>query len=290
MYPSYASKARNFSPSSERYIVNRIHNSVAESFYNPPSNTTNSVELESAHLLEPVAGTEGDTPLGDGAEGRDCLLPTEDDIEKSFRVNQDGSMTVEMRVRLTIKEEETIHWTTTVTRSGVANQLNETCLPESEAEQETCSPQSNLLDLESSAACIDTINKDKSKDNNDEDPPSPNNGVFNESSNEEDNVKEQMEAVSPRRAPTPGHKHVRKKQAWGGEGIQGGMVGSYSYREQVESGAMTEQYCMVKQSITRPVPKPRRLGSLDANTTTSRNASIFKSAEMTETLQTLHGI
>ncbi|XP_067343112.1 oxygen-regulated protein 1-like [Channa argus] len=203
-----------------------------ESFYNPPSNTTNSVELESAHLLEPVAGTEGDTPLGDGAEGRDCLLPTEDDIEKSFRVNQDGSMTVEMRVRLTIKEEETIHWTTTVTRSGVANQLNETCLPESEAEQETCSPQSNLLDLESSAACIDTINKDKSKDNNDEDPPSPNNGVFNESSNEEDNVKEQMEAVSPRRAPTPGHKHVRKKQAWGGEGIQGGMVGSYSYREQ----------------------------------------------------------
>ncbi|KAK2859611.1 hypothetical protein Q5P01_004231 [Channa striata] len=201
-------------------------------------------------------------------------------------------MTVEMRVRLTIKEEETIHWTTTVTRSSVANQLNETCLPESEAEQEICSPQSNSLDLQSPTASTDTINKDKSKDNDDEDPPSPSNGVFNESSDEEDNFKVQTDAVSPRRAPTPGHKHVRKKQASvesitsvTAEGIQEDMAGSYFYRKQVESGALTEQYCMLKQSTKRPVPKPRRLGSLDANTTNSRNASIFKSAEMTETLQ-----
>uniref|UniRef100_A0AAQ6IAJ1 Doublecortin domain-containing protein n=1 Tax=Anabas testudineus TaxID=64144 RepID=A0AAQ6IAJ1_ANATE len=247
---SYLSKPRNFSPSSERYIVNRIRNSIAEN----------------------------------GAEGLDCLLPTEDDIEKSFRVNQDGSMTVEMRVRLTIKEEETIHWTTTLKRSSVANQLNETSLQDTEVKLETCSPKPNSLDLQSPAASIDTINKDKNKDNNDEDPPSLSNGVFSQSSNEEDNV---GVAGSPRRAPTPGHNQIRKKQtsvesmkSGTAEGIQEGMVGSYSYREQIENGATTEQYCMVKQSTTRPVPKPRRLSSMDAYTTNSRNVSTFKSAEI----------
>lgn len=229
--------------------MNRIRNSIAESSSNLPSNPRNSGELESALILESVAETEGDACLSDGAEGLDCLLPTEDDIEKSVRVNQDGSMTVEMRVRLTIKEEETIHWTTTLKRSSVANQLNETSLLETEAELETCSPKPNSLELESPAAPIDTINKDKNKDNNDEDPPSLSNGVFSESSSGEDSAKVQMDAESPRRAPTPGHSQIREK------------------------------YCMVKQSTTRPVPKPRRLGSVDANTT-SADVSTFKSAEI----------
>lgn len=240
-------------------------------------------------MLESVAETEGDICLGDGAGGQDCLLPTEDDIEKSFRVNQDGSMTVEMKVRLTIKEEETIHWTTTLTRSSVANQLNATCLPQPEAEQEISSLKSNILDLQSPAASIDTINKDKTEDNNDEDPPSLGNGTFSESGNEEDNVKEQTVVVSPKRAPTPGHKQIRKKQAsvesiksLTAEGFQEG----YCYREHTEHGAMTEQYCMFKQSSTKPVPKPRRFGSVDANNINCRNVSTFKSAGMTEILQT----
>ncbi|KAI3355358.1 hypothetical protein L3Q82_018204, partial [Scortum barcoo] len=191
-----------------RYIVNRIHHSIAESSCDLPSNHTNSVEYESGRMLESVAEMEGDA---DEVRGRDDLLPTEDDIEKSFRVNQDGSMTVEMKVRLTIKEEETIHWTTTLTRSSVANQLNATCLPEPEAEQEISSVKS--MDLRSSAASTDTIKKDKTEDNNDEDPPSLGNGVFSESSNEEDSIKAQMDVVSPRRAHTPGHKQIRQKQA-----------------------------------------------------------------------------
>ncbi|XP_076617279.1 uncharacterized protein LOC143339745 isoform X2 [Chaetodon auriga] len=291
---SYTSKSRKFSPSSERYIVNRIHDSIAENSYDLPSNPSNSVDLESGHMLESVAETEGDICLGDGDGGQDCLLPTEDDIEKSFRVNQDGSMTVEMKVRLTIKEEETIHWTTTLKRSSVASQLNVTCLPEPEAEQEISSLQSNSVDLQSPAASIDTINKDKTEDNNDKDPPSPSNGALSEISNEDDNVKVQTEVESlPWRAPTPGHKQIRNKQSsvesiksLTAEGIQGGMVGSYSYREQTEHGAMTEQYCVFKQSSTKPVPKPRRLGSVDVNNINCRNVSTFKSAGMTEILQT----
>uniref|UniRef100_A0A3B4Z6A9 Oxygen-regulated protein 1-like n=2 Tax=Seriola lalandi dorsalis TaxID=1841481 RepID=A0A3B4Z6A9_SERLL len=284
---SYSSKSRNFSPSSEQYIVNRIHNSIAESSYDLPSNPTNSVELESSRILESVAETEGD-----GAEGQGCLLPAEDDIEKSFRVNQDGSMTVEMKVRLTIKEEETIHWTTTLTRSSVANQCNASCLTEREAEQEICSSTSNSLDPQSPADSTDSINKDRTKDNNDEDPPSLSNGAPSESGNEEDYIKVQTDVLSPRRAPTPGYKQIRKKQpsmesikSLMGEGIQEGMVGSYSYKEQTENGAMTEQYCMVKQTTTKPVPKPRRFGSVDANNISSQNVSTFKSAAMSEILQ-----
>ncbi|KAK5849860.1 hypothetical protein PBY51_014160 [Eleginops maclovinus] len=229
---TYSSKSRNFSSSSERYIVNRIHNSIAGSSSDFPSH---SLELESSRMLESVL----ETP-----EGQESILPSEDDIEKSFRVNQDGSMTVEMKVRLTIKEEETIHWTTTLSRSAVANQLNET-------------------------------------------------GAFSESGIEEDDTKVHREVVSPRSAFTPGGKRLRKKQASvesitsvAAEGIQEDMVGSYSYREQTENGATTEQYCMVKQSSSRPVPKPRRLSSFDANNVNSRNVSTFKSAGlMSEILQ-----
>lgn len=46
---------------------------------------------------------------------------SEDDIEKSIIFNQDGSMTVEMKVRFKIKEKETIQWTTTVSRADLSN-------------------------------------------------------------------------------------------------------------------------------------------------------------------------
>ncbi|XP_071373383.1 oxygen-regulated protein 1-like [Centroberyx affinis] len=269
---SSISKARNFSLSSERYIVNRIQSSIADSLCDLPSNPTDSVELETGRILESVAETEdGETP--------------EDDIEKSFRVNQDGSMTVEMRVRLTIKEEETVHWTTTLSRSSVANQRNTTCLPEPEpeslSEQESVSPKSNPLDSQNPTASAD---RKESKDDDDNDPPSLDKGIASESGNEEENDQVQMDAASPRRAPTPGPRRIRTKQtsmesvkSVMAEEIQEGMVGSYSYREETENGAVTEQYCMVKQSSSRPVPKPRGLGSMDANT--------VKSAGMAEILQ-----
>ncbi|XP_021022854.1 oxygen-regulated protein 1 isoform X1 [Mus caroli] len=47
--------------------------------------------------------------------------PSEDDVEKSIVFNQDGTMTVVMKVRFKIKEEETVKWTTTVNRAGLSN-------------------------------------------------------------------------------------------------------------------------------------------------------------------------
>lgn len=241
--------------------------------------------MESNRILESVAETDGNE-----AEGQDYMLPSDDNIEKSFQVNQDGSMTVEMKVRLTIKEEEAIHWTTTLTRSSVTSQHNASSLPETEAELDICSPKSNSLDLQSLAATVDTKwNKDKTQDNNDDDPPSLGNGALSESGKEEEIVKNHSDALSSGRAPTPGYKKICKKQASvesiisvTEDGIQQGTIGSYSYSEQTGNGTMTEQYCMAKQSSTRPVPKPRRLSSVDVN---SKNVSGFKSAEMSEVVQ-----
>ncbi|KAM6900566.1 oxygen-regulated protein 1-like [Xenentodon cancila] len=279
--------SRNFSASSEQYIIHQIHNTIAENSCDLASNRNKSVELESNRILESVAETEADASLGNASEGHECSLPNEDNIEKSFRVNQDGSMTVEMKVRLTIKEEETIHWTTTLTRSSVTDQLNVT-LPEPEAEQEICSAQSDSVNSQSSAASIDTIDKDKTKDNDDDDPPSLGSGVFSNDMNEEDDEKIHTDIAPPLRPPTPGCKKLRKQRASvesiksiTPDGVREEMVGSYSYTEQTESGTITERYCRVKENTTRPVPKPRRLNSVDGN---SRNVSAYKSAGISQTL------
>lgn len=108
-----STKSRPFSTSSERYVVNQLHSAC---------DPTGSVEMETGHLLESVAETDTVAYL-DGDMNESIYMPSDDDIEKSFRVNQDGSMTVEMKVRLTIKEEETVHWTTTLSRQSVNSQI-----------------------------------------------------------------------------------------------------------------------------------------------------------------------
>ncbi|KAG7268267.1 hypothetical protein CRUP_036251 [Coryphaenoides rupestris] len=86
-----------------------------------------------------------------------CILPQEEDIEKSFRVNQDGSMTVEMKVRLTIKEEELLHWTTTLSRSS----LNHKTACASKSRTGNSSPDSNnTIAKDYSSICDDTSKED----------------------------------------------------------------------------------------------------------------------------------
>ncbi|XP_053717164.1 oxygen-regulated protein 1-like [Synchiropus splendidus] len=265
---SFASESRNFSPSSQKYIVNQIHKTMGKRSNELSSYQTNSVEVESSHLLS-VAEMES---LNDESEEYNCVVPSEDDIEKSFRVNQDGSMTVEMKVRLTIKEEETLHWTTTVSRSTVANQLHVDSLPDIDQAKHIDNPATNSVDIQNFSA--DAINPYRTKDDFDDDPPPLASQAVNHSHYEEESIKTQMDVEAQIRTPSPGLKQVRTKQAsiesirsMTADGIHEDTVGSFSYSERTENGAMTEQYCMVRQSSTRPVPKPRRLGSLDAHST-----------------------
>ncbi|XP_064863221.1 oxygen-regulated protein 1-like [Oncorhynchus nerka] len=289
--PISSGKSKLFSPSSERYFVNQINHCIAGSECDLPSNNAESVELEAGHFLESVAETDGDSYHGDRGEGADNCIPGDDDIEKSFRVNQDGSMTVEMKVRLTIREEETIHWTTTLSRSSVANQLSA-----AESELENSSPESNILPP-TQPNTMGTINgynvKKDDHDDKDDMPPETSRLTSVEVDNEDD-TKTHVGVVSPRRAPTPGPRRYRQKQASVeslktilGDEIQENMVGSNSYRETTENGEVKEEYRMVRQCSSKPVPKPRGVGSVDINNY-NKTQSTFKSG-MAEILQIQNG-
>ncbi|MEQ2235562.1 hypothetical protein ILYODFUR_003637 [Ilyodon furcidens] len=56
---------------------------------------------------------------------------TNDDIEKRVLVNKDGSLSVEMRVRFRLQNEETIHWSTQIKKSP---SLTNDCCPLSQAQ------------------------------------------------------------------------------------------------------------------------------------------------------------
>lgn len=48
------------------------------------------------------------------------IISPGDNIEKTVHLNSDGTMTVEMKVRFKIKQEETINWSTTVSRADIS--------------------------------------------------------------------------------------------------------------------------------------------------------------------------
>ncbi|KAJ8010341.1 hypothetical protein DPEC_G00074060 [Dallia pectoralis] len=205
-------------------------------------------------------------------------------------------MTVEMKVRLTIKEEETIHWTTTLTRSSVDNQLSVASLDESG--QENRSPESKTLlpEQPSNAATIDLYDaRKKDRYDDDDDDLSPEaSGLISVEGDDEDQTKAHVGMVSPWRAPTPGPRAYRPKQASlesiqtsSGDEVQTNTLGSYSYRETTENGGVKEEYCIVKQCSSRPVPKPRRVGSMEINNY-RQTQSTFKSGTA-EILQIRNG-
>ncbi|XP_073535405.1 oxygen-regulated protein 1-like [Phyllobates terribilis] len=49
------------------------------------------------------------------------IISPGDNIEKTVHLNSDGTMTVEMRVRFKIREDETINWSTTVSRAELSH-------------------------------------------------------------------------------------------------------------------------------------------------------------------------
>ncbi|XP_064188988.1 oxygen-regulated protein 1-like [Anguilla rostrata] len=262
---SSSSKSRNFSLSSEKYFVNQIQNSITGSVYDLPSNLTGSVEMDPNTTLGSVEA-ETCTCAGDLGEEHH-LVPPDDDIEKSFRVNQDGSMTVEMKVRLTIKEEETVHWSTTLTRSSVANQLNMACL--TQPEQDSCTPDSSTVPSKDN----DGLDPDgyESKDENNI-LPNENGPICEEEEDETYGAGSEAWQPTSRRAPTPGPRSIRKKQASVESikmetetGIQENVVGTYSYTEETVEGKVTEECCIVRQCNSKPIPKPRNLGSMEIN-------------------------
>ncbi|KAK2914215.1 hypothetical protein Q8A67_002614 [Cirrhinus molitorella] len=240
------------------------------------SNPNGSVEVEPALQLESVAETEIITSR-DGEKEDDTQMPSNDDIEKSFRVNQDGSMTVEMKVRLTIKEEETIHWTTTVSRSSVYNQFKAATIscPDLDANlPDNVPPHSDTLTVEVSE-----------NDPNDSNHFCPEDGCM---LNEENEIRGGAASMELERLPSPvshfpelhkvQHKQGSTESIKTVSNTEIHENHSYSYMEELDSGEVKQEYCMV-QHCNYPVPKPRCTLASEIHTTARLQLSNYRYSE-----------
>ncbi|NXM49014.1 RP1 protein, partial [Gymnorhina tibicen] len=241
-------------------------------------NNSNDNNSDSSYVLDSHNGIEGNQSV----IGEDLSVAQyQDDIEKSVHVNQDGSITVEMKVRFKIKEEETIKWTTTVSRAGLSDGKNISICNSSAMNVEDCS---------SNAKTSDCINpKDapflKSYNKEEEDSLQQSNDEASDKESESDlktadcNVSEKNnsadldvgnvpgENIRPRfyRPPTPGPRRVRQKKAVvesvtlvSEKEVQEKTIGKFSYSEEIQNGEKTSEYCMVahssrkKSSVSNP--------------------------------------
>ncbi|XP_053353531.1 oxygen-regulated protein 1 [Clarias gariepinus] len=239
-------RSRNFSLSSEKYFVNQLNMSLNGSHSGENEKgkvgSLNKQTLESEEMskCDFMSGTEERTNL---------IMPSDDEIEKSFRVNQDGSMTVEMKVRLTIKQEEMIHWTTSVSR---------TC---ANSQEMAAFPQPVLSYNSTDMSKIDSY---ESKDYSTQ--------IYKPIKLNKDEENHCTSAINSkpcfRRLPTPGPRHVRRKgtsvkntNRLSQTEVQESVVGTCSYVEHTTEADLPEGYCVVSHSSsssTRPIPKPRK--------------------------------
>lgn len=223
-----------------------------------------------------------------------CIVPQDEDIEKSFRVNQDGSMTVEMKVRLTIKEEEMLHWTTTLSRSSISKRTGCASISESG----NSSPDSNNVIANDSS----NMNEEEAKEENNRLTTGKvfafkNEGIY------EDYTSEALGKAKPnfKRAPTPGPRHVKKRTSVESvktvteSGVQENTLGHYTYIEKRVDGETTEGYCVVRHSSSssnRPIPKPRKTVSAGSSVRSSGVAEVLqiqsRGVEVTETVMHIY--
>ncbi|KAM9427184.1 uncharacterized protein ACWYII_018872 [Salvelinus alpinus] len=289
-------RSRNFSLSSERYFVNQINKSVNGSSYGQPVRLPENMETELNQRKTQGSGDlETETYQLVEDNGKTSIVPQDDDIEKSFRVNQDGSMTVEMKVRLTIKEEEMIHWTTTLSRSSMVTNHK----PGAKLGSTPQSPDNNVEAKDPNIG----LSEDETKESNH---PSRNaerdvafSGTDGGGTDSGGGGRAGSLKAHPRqkRMPTPGLRQVKKKQASVESvttvtetGVQETSLGTFSYTERMADGETTGGYCVVRKSSSSsrlpaipPVPKPRKSGSAGAIRTSSHSS--LRSSGVAEVMQ-----
>ncbi|XP_041848430.1 oxygen-regulated protein 1 [Melanotaenia boesemani] len=269
--------SKNFSLSSERYIINQINKSQNGSMNNYLHHSNRSFEPEANQHHTSITCEAG----REDNENHTCIIPNDDDIEKSFCVNQDGSMTVEMKVRLTLKEEEMLHWTTTLSRSS----LSKRTVCASLSGSGNSSPDSNNAIAKDSS----NIQEDETKEENYHVEAGKGVGFNDERLYEGYTSTSVGKAKGFKRSPTPGPRHVNKKTSVESlkrvteAGVQESTLGHYSYMERTANGETTEGYCVVRHSSSsnRPVPKPRKTASAEM----SNNCPSIRSSEVAEVLQ-----
>ncbi|KAA0719289.1 Oxygen-regulated protein 1 [Triplophysa tibetana] len=269
------SRSRNFSLSSERYLVEQINKSLNGSLSEHNCQKTESIETEDS---QPKGLEENCDSMASLEKRNHPIMPTEDDIEKSFRVNEDGSMTVEMKVHLTIKQEEMVHWTTTLSRSPVNNQQRAV---------DTSKPGSGMNSLDIADDSGKESNGPHSLECKEMNTLNDKSVGFVEEEREiyDEAVSQTSEKLKPiyRRLPTPGHRQQRKETSISETEVQESTVGAYSYMERTGHGELMEGYCVVSHSSsTRDLSKPRKSESGEIEQKSSHS---FRSSGVAEVLQ-----
>ncbi|NXC47431.1 RP1 protein, partial [Penelope pileata] len=230
-------------------------------------NNSNDNNSDSSYLPDNHNGIGGNQSVnGEGLS----VAQFEDDIEKSVHLNQDGSMTVEMKVRFKIKEEETIKWTTTVSRAGLSDEKNATicnsvmgaedCLSNvnvSECIKQKHAPFLDRYSIEEGvslkqfqAEVSDKVSESDLKTDGCNICQKNNSADLDISNVPEDNIRPRFY-----RPPTPGPRRVRQKKAVvesvtlvSEKEVQEKTVGQFSYSEEVQNRENKSEYCMVAHS------------------------------------------
>uniref|UniRef100_A0A8C8BEH4 Oxygen-regulated protein 1 n=1 Tax=Otus sunia TaxID=257818 RepID=A0A8C8BEH4_9STRI len=203
----------------------------------------------------------------------------EDDIKKSVHLNQDGSLTVEMKVRFKIKEEETIKWTTTVSRAGLSDDKNIT-ICNSAMHAEDFSPNVNVSEHVNRKETPFLKSYDKEEGDSlqqlsaevsdkvlESDLKTASCNICKNDSADLDVNNVPEDNIKPRfyRPPTPGPRRVRQKKAVvesvtlvSEKEIQEERIRQFSYSEEIQNGENKSEYCMVahssrkKSSVSNP--------------------------------------
>ncbi|PKU30982.1 oxygen-regulated protein 1 [Limosa lapponica baueri] len=203
----------------------------------------------------------------------------EDDIEKSVHLNQDGSITVEMKVRFKIKEEETIKWTTTVSRAGLSDDKNatvcnsamcaENCLSDVNASEHIKPKGAPFLESynKEEGDSLQQFNAEVSDKESESDLINAACNICENNSADQDVSNVSEDDIRPRfyRPPTPGPRRVRQKKAVvesvtlvSKKEVQEKTIGQFSYSEEIQNGENKSEYCMVahssrkKSSVSNP--------------------------------------
>uniref|UniRef100_A0A4W2GP93 Oxygen-regulated protein 1 n=1 Tax=Bos indicus x Bos taurus TaxID=30522 RepID=A0A4W2GP93_BOBOX len=197
------------------------------------------------------------------------IYPSEDDVEKSIIFNQDGTMTVEMKIRFKIKEEETIKWTTTLCRADLSNNGEKSeinSLPgrtddrSSGVKITACSLSADVSPLEKGGSQVDSLAEEANTQVKDQDVETGSSTSWENPALDTDATQGTQDRVKHRfyRPPTPGPRRVRQKKSVIGSvtlvsetEVQEKMIGQFSYNEERKDWENKSEYHMVTHSCSK---------------------------------------
>ncbi|XP_010150589.1 PREDICTED: oxygen-regulated protein 1, partial [Eurypyga helias] len=271
-------------------------------------NNSNGNNSESSYVPDSHNGIGGNQSV----TGEDLSVAQyEDDIEKSVHLNQDGSITVEMKVRFKIKEEETIKWTTTVSRAGLSGDKNtaicnsalQDCLSNVNASECIKPKDAPLLKtyVKEEGDSLQQFSAEVSDKESESDLKTAGCNICNKNDSADLDVSDVPEDnIRPHfyRPPTPGPRRVRQKKAVvesvtlvSEKEVQEKTIGQFSYSEEIQNGEKKSEYCMVAHSGRKTSsvtdPKFREMSDNDLLKLSSENIKeemLFKVSRNTNDL------